>query len=181
MKYENIKYKGDSTWSDYYIYQLRNINYSTNGLEDAMRMRRLDKVIILLTAGYRPDDRSIKLANPDLDIIKYFIEHEIPIDINIRMILAIRHGNIDIVKYLVERGGADIHFAGDRALRMASHEGHLEIVKYLVEHGAIIDFGSHYAVKKLSAAVPKYLSSYRRIFCISRLPRSVRAFLNKLH
>ena len=45
---------------------------------------------------------------------------------------------MEVVKYLVENHGANIHAGDDWALRMASKYGRLEVVKYLVEHGANI-------------------------------------------
>lgn len=59
-------------------------------------------------------------------------------------------GNLDLVKYLVERPdckicdqqcihGADIHSKNEGALVTASSYGHLEIVKYLVSKGAKIN------------------------------------------
>lgn len=47
-----------------------------------------------------------------------------------------RHGNLEMLKYLVENKGADLHAEDERALRVASQNGHLDIVKYLVERGA---------------------------------------------
>ena len=50
---------------------------------------------------------------------------------------AVRHGRINIVKYLVEEQGADIHDHTPRqrsALYCASHYGHIEITRYLKTH-----------------------------------------------
>ena len=46
-------------------------------------------------------------------------------------------GNLEVVKYLVNKGG-DIHTYGDYALRFSSSYGHLEVVKFLVSQGADI-------------------------------------------
>ena len=49
------------------------------------------------------------------------------------------YGHFEIVKYLVEKCGADVRSRNDLAVRWASRHGHLEIVKYLIEKcGAIL-------------------------------------------
>lgn len=45
---------------------------------------------------------------------------------------------VEVIKYLVEQQGADIHAGNDWSLQIASRDGHFEIVKYLVEQGANI-------------------------------------------
>ena len=42
-------------------------------------------------------------------------------------------GNIEVVKYLVEKCGVNLRCADDLAVHIASMSGHLEVVKYLVE------------------------------------------------
>jgi len=139
------KYKGDSTWSDYYIYQLRNINYS---LKEAMLEGRLDKVIILLNKGYRPEnaETTAGFAYKHVDVIKYLINHNIPVDINRALLLASRDGYISTVKYLVEHG-ADVHYGKEGPLYLAVISKNLDIVKYLVEHGADISIDKYRIVK----------------------------------
>ena len=46
-----------------------------------------------------------------------------------------RFGHLEIVKYLVEKCGADVRSNNDYAVRRASMYGHLEVVKYLIEDG----------------------------------------------
>ena len=43
------------------------------------------------------------------------------------------YGHLEVVKYLVEKCGADVRSDNDLAVKMASGNGHLELVKYLVE------------------------------------------------
>lgn len=45
------------------------------------------------------------------------------------------HGHLEVVKFLVETVGADVHGQGDLPLRWASSYGNLEIVQYLVFKG----------------------------------------------
>lgn len=87
------KYKGDRTWSEYYINDLRRIGLPPDPrdfdaytpLERAVNDSRLDHVIILLSRGA---DVNEGLVSP--------------------LILATRNGNLPMVKYLVEHG-ADVN------------------------------------------------------------------------
>jgi len=47
-----------------------------------------------------------------------------------------KKGDVEGVKYLVERCGADVHADYDWVLILASRDGQLDVVKYLVEKGA---------------------------------------------
>ena len=48
-------------------------------------------------------------------------------------------GHLEVVKYLIEKCGADVRANNDEAVRYASGNGHVEVVKYLVEKcGAIL-------------------------------------------
>lgn len=141
------KYKGSQAWSDYYIDQLRNIEYSANALEGAMCGGRMDEVIILLTAGYRPRSRRIAicLIYNNLDMIQYFIDNNIPIDINLGLTSAARDGFIEKVKYFVENG-ADVNYSEGDPLYKAAVNNHLDVVKYLVEHGADISVNNYNSI-----------------------------------
>ena len=46
------------------------------------------------------------------------------------------HGDVEGVKYLVERCEADVHAEDNFALYCASASDHLNVVRYLVENGA---------------------------------------------
>lgn len=56
--------------------------------------------------------------------------------------VAARHGNIDIVRYLVE-SGLDINASGGTSgsnpINFAASEGHIELVKYFLENDAFLD------------------------------------------
>lgn len=57
------------------------------------------------------------------------------------LILAVEHGHIPIVKYLIENEGDDINqkdYRGMTPLSMSCKVGNLELVKYFLEKGAII-------------------------------------------
>jgi ankyrin repeat protein len=41
-----------------------------------------------------------------------------------------------VVKYLVEKGGANVHAYEEEALHLASCNGHLDVARYLVQNGA---------------------------------------------
>lgn len=45
-------------------------------------------------------------------------------------------GHLEVVKFLVEELGADVHYKGDQALCWAAGLGRLPVVKYLVKRGA---------------------------------------------
>ena len=75
---------------------------------------------------------------------------------------ASENGHLEVVKYLVEKCGADVRVDNDYAVRGASQNGRLEMVKYLVEKcGADVKTCNNYAVQFASAnghlEVVKYL------------------------
>ena len=74
---------------------------------------------------------------------------------------ASKRGQLEIVKYLVEQGGADINFRNGQALGEASYDGQLEVVKYLVGQGmndnAVVDQALMYASENGHLEVVKYL------------------------
>ncbi|KAJ3072459.1 hypothetical protein HK102_006226, partial [Quaeritorhiza haematococci] len=53
--------------------------------------------------------------------------------INFSLGCACRRGHLDVVKFLVERAGADVRYGGDFAINVASTAG---VVEYLLERGA---------------------------------------------
>ena len=135
------KYKGDRSWSEYYIKDLRKINLSNaqDYLEDGAKEGRLDHVIISIGLGadiHANDDWSLRVAS--------------------------ENGRLEVVKYLVERG-ADIHARYDWPLRVAIYGKHLEVVKYLIKNGgniyAMDDEALKWASKHEDLEVAKYLRS----------------------
>ena len=80
------------------------------------------------------------LLHGDLELLKFLVHHGLELNDGYESLLEIpaEKGYIEIVKYLVEEHGANIHARDDRPIRVASRHGHLPVVKYLVEHGAHI-------------------------------------------
>ena len=59
------------------------------------------------------------------------------------------NGHLEVIKYLVEKYGADVRADNDYAVRFASQNGHLEVVKYLVEKcKADVRARNHWAVRR---------------------------------
>ncbi len=53
-------------------------------------------------------------------------------------------GDLEVVKHVVEKLGADVHEYKDNALRGAAYNGYLNVVKYLVEEaGADVHVGTY--------------------------------------
>ena len=147
------KYKGDRSWADYYIKDLRKIR-PLNGdslaeqmfVEDAAK-GRLDRIMIRLKiSGDLSHDDILDEAfveasmNNRMDTAKFLLQKGADIDAwqGDALISSAEHGHLDMVKFLVENG-ADIHARNDHAFVNASAGGHLEIVKYLVEKGADVE------------------------------------------
>ena len=101
----------------------------------------LDIVKYLVKKGlwvFINNDTLLKLyKNKYFDILKYLIEIK-KCDCNEIIYKSCGDGNLDMVKYLVEEQGLDIHIENERILYVACCNGHLDIVKYLVEKGAKI-------------------------------------------
>lgn len=77
--------------------------------------------------------------------------------------LALKHGHLDVVNLLVEKG-ANVHSLDEWALRMSAKQGNLQVVKYLVEeHDANINVCNNEAYmsasKKGHQDVVDYLDS----------------------
>ncbi len=75
--------------------------------------------------------------NNYFDILKYLINIK-KCDYNDIIYKSCGDGNLDMVKYLVEEQGLDIHMENERILYIACCNNNLDIVKYLVKHGAKI-------------------------------------------
>ncbi|KAF4546844.1 Ankyrin repeat-containing protein 23 [Elsinoe fawcettii] len=84
-----------------------------------------------------------------LHVVRYLSEHIIGANLNIRdhhgwtpLASAADNGQLESVKYLLERNHVDLHAASDEGwtpLSSAADSGHIEVVKYLFEHGADVD------------------------------------------
>ncbi|PVZ97362.1 hypothetical protein BB558_006656 [Smittium angustum] len=77
------------------------------------------------------------IENGQIDILKYIVEKGT--DINAAnqecLIIACEKGQIDILKYLIEKG-ADVHAASKGCLNSVIENGQIDILKYLIEKGA---------------------------------------------
>jgi hypothetical protein len=77
------------------------------------------------------------------------------------------HGDVEGVKYLVERCGADVHADGDYPLQLASCNGCLKFVCYLVENGADVHAWNDISLQSASCSgqleVVKFLIKTRRV------------------
>ena len=93
--------------------------------------------------------------NGDLELVKYLVEKGVHVD-DYAIRYASEYGHFEIVKYLFEKGAP----ISDWAISNASMHGHLEIVKYLFEKGASIDIHAiHWALRSGRIDVVKYLVS----------------------
>ena len=138
------QYKGDRSWSQYYINDLRIVTptNASNKLYIFSGNGRLDLIIIAVNKGadihYEEDD-ALSWASQfgHLEVVKYLVEKGADIravdDVAVRF--ASEDGRLEVVKYLVSQG-ADIRAVNDFAVRLANKNGHFEVVDYLVSQGA---------------------------------------------
>ena len=83
----------------------------------------------------------------ELNLFKFVLENsKEKYDDDLLLGYASKLGQLDIVKYLVQRG-ANINFLDGFVLFNASKYGHLEVVKFLVEHGANVAAGNYEALR----------------------------------
>ena len=81
-------------------------------------------------------------SNNKIDMIKYFMEQGLDIQISDNLILrmAARYGYLNMVEYALSKG-ADVCACKNSAIKDASKNGHLNVIKCLVKHGA--DLGAN--------------------------------------
>jgi ankyrin repeat protein len=67
-------------------------------------------------------------------MVEWLVDHnaDIFVDNSYALRIAIKNGNLEIVKCLVENG-ADIHANNDAAIRIAKNRGHSKISEYFDE------------------------------------------------
>ena len=87
----------------------------------------------------REPDFNQLIRDGDFDIVRYFIEDDMFLSIPNNVISwASRYGNLEFVKYFVEKGEKILN----NAISWASLHGHLEVIKYLIEKGGKIGIDS---------------------------------------
>ncbi|CEP01704.1 unnamed protein product (mitochondrion) [Plasmodiophora brassicae] len=93
-----------------------------------------------------------------LNVVEWLAGHGAEVDTASRavpVVEAAANGHLDIVRFLVERAGADVNFASDgrkaAALAAAAAPGHLDVVQWLIGHGADVN-PDHSAVPMIEAA-----------------------------
>ena len=91
---------------------------------------------------------TLYIGNNKLDIIKYLFQNTtIYIDkkiINVILKLAIKHNNIDIVNYLIEKG-ANLNYCN--YLDIASTNGNLQMVKFLIDNNINVNKFGYNSIK----------------------------------
>ena len=108
---------------DYGIY-LREITLPVDNLDFKMVIDENKYRANMIILGKR-----YELAN--VETIKMLIEAGANTDCVLKW--SAKNGYLEVVKYLIEEKGADVHANKDSALRRSAKNGHLEVVKYLIE------------------------------------------------
>lgn len=99
-----------------------------------------------------------RLDNISSNVIKYLVNNNIVSINDIILNEHCRKGNLDLVKFLVEKG---ININNSNGLWMAVEYDHLEIAKYLVQNGAHVDdFIFNIAVRKNYEDIIKYFLEF---------------------
>ena len=96
----------------------------------------------------------------DLNEVKQCVKNGINVHILYALPLrcAACNGHLEVVKYLIEECGADVHAFDDSALHLANGKGHLEVVKYLVEDCEFVDrFDLEWTIYNVHLENVKYL------------------------
>ena len=104
-----------------------------------------------------------------LEIVKFFIGNEFyqsSEESNVSLYYAVKHGHLDIVKYLIEKcDSMNLQDLDDMSpVHLAAESGHLNIVKYLIETGTSVNLQDvdgmssvHWAAKGGHLDIIKYL------------------------
>ena len=96
--------------------------------------------------------------------------------LNKQLIHAATNGQLEIIKYLVEKG-ADIHFNNDYALRLASSYGKLDVIKYLVEQGADIYRNNNSTLRRASQSNQLEIIQYFLLDCEMEINQKTKNWL----
>src|SRR3990167_6105996 len=74
----------------------------------------------------------ITVGNPH-DFLPSLTDYQL----NVKFLMAVEEGNVELVRYLVERGGVNVNTKNGKALMIAKAKGYTGLVKYLLEVGAV--------------------------------------------
>lgn len=135
------EYKGDRTWSQYYINDLRKINKFNKTQYIESKKGRIDQILVAINKGDKNKDTIYALSwasyYGNLNVVKYLVENGVDLraenDYSVRA--ASQNGRLKVVKYLVENG-ADFRAENDYSVRAANRLGYIGVVDYLVEKGS---------------------------------------------
>jgi ankyrin repeat protein len=120
---------------------------AANPLCMAVMMNRFDILDMFVEAGadlnlgYKPGDKEplvIALTHGNLEAVKYLVEHGAEIN---GAYIVISCGEMEMLRYFVEHG-MDVNLktaAGNTALNVALNNGSVNIVRYLLEQGADVN------------------------------------------
>ena len=188
------KYKGQKSWKKFFSNVIFFISRMREDLKFYYKSGDFMKQYRLLTKTKEDKDCRYKhaelLANAvkeeEIDLVKYSLNNGAIVNQynNAPLRQAVVRGNLDIIKFLIERGadttnnivqysynpetvkflmeqGADIHQNNGEALTIASASGNLNVVKYLIENGINVKTEGRYAlimaISKKHLNVVKYL------------------------
>ena len=168
-----IRSKGGLSWSEYYIYDLRNLIDSQPNeiLIDGAKDGKEDWVMISLNEGanihaprFRIHDAALRFATQygHYEVIKILLKAGADVHAGDDGSLGSASwiGHAEIVKLLLG-AGADVHVKNDKPLISASESGHTEVVKILLEAGANVnDEALRYAGRNGHTDVVKLLQKY---------------------
>ncbi len=135
------KYKGNRSWSEYYIKDLIKVK---DDLFRATIQWRPDHIYIAIANGADINIEygyplSIAAGNDQLYLVEYMLNNGANFYTNdgSPLTTAADNGHLNIVKYLIENIPAAKQMTrniGSTPLYIAAHSGHLDIVKYLIEN-----------------------------------------------
>lgn len=117
---------------------IRNNYYAVmpRAIDNATKKGYLDVLKYLYENTWENIVRGAAMKYYNIDLIKYFIK--IGENIDSLFLNAVIGGNIDSVKYLLDKG-ADIHASNNRAIKLADEHGHYGLVTFLLSNGIDIN------------------------------------------
>ena len=164
------KYKGDRSWSDYYIYDLRKINknfiknliifnYLRNydNLTDKVRS---DHILIAINKDLLPDDDLFLLTvlGGNKDLVEYFVnkrKYSNYPNFSYMIDLAAERGYKDVVEYLFNKAASQkniiYHPGYIHGMMISAKAGHKDIVEFFVNKAESDDDDPGYREGMISA------------------------------